>query len=144
MRQITPCPECGKPRSTQVEAKDLLGRAYLAALLTEDEVHTDEILPELVFREQALIPLFREWKSLHSSPKARLLEDETHRTLTAEILAEEELEVPIEDLLIRLRGRVRAAKGQELKEAIQEAEAGGDVAKVERMLKELHSLKEAQ
>jgi hypothetical protein len=73
-----------------------------------------------------------------------LLENETHRALTAEILVEGEVEVPIEDLLIRLRGRVRAAKGQELKEAIQDAESGGDLDEVERLLRELHSLKEAQ
>ena len=105
-----------------------------------------EILPEMIFREQRLVPLFREWLSLRESgeanPKGRLMENEAHRSLTAEILVEGDIDVPFEDLLIRLQDRIRAAKGQELKEAIREAESGGNLDEVERLLRELHSLKE--
>jgi DNA primase len=129
------------------ETRDILGRLYMAGLLSEEIVHDDDVLPETVLREKRLREMLARWLSLRESgeanPRSRLLEDEPLRSLTAEILASDE-EVAFEEVVARLTERVRAAKGKELKEAIREAESQGDTDQVERLLRELHSLKEAR
>jgi len=47
------------------------------------------------------------------------------------------------EILERLEARVRAERGRALREAIQAAETHGDRAEVERLLRELHVLKDA-
>lgn len=134
-------------RPAAPERKDVLGRIYMAGLLSEERVHEADLVPPGAFRESGLRRVYARWQELRESgemnPKGRLLEDEALRSLTAEILAEEAAGTPFPDAAARIQERVRAARGRELKEAIQEAESQGRSSEVDRLLRELHSLKEA-
>jgi len=130
------------------ERKDVLGRVYLAGLLGEERVSDGELVPPAAFREAGLRQVYARWLELRehgeSNPRGRLLEDESLRALTAEILAEEAAGTPFPDAAARLQERVRAARGRELKDAIQEAESQGKMSEVDRLLRELHALKDAR
>jgi len=130
------------------ERKDVLGRIYLAGLLAAERVHDSELVPPDALRESGLRRVYARWLELResgeSNPQGRLLEDGDLRSLTAEFLAEEAAGTTFPEAAARLGERVRAARGRELKEAIQEAESQGKVSEVDRLLRELHSLKEAR
>ena len=135
-----------RPESPQ--EKDTLGRLYVAGLLSEEFVADDDVIPGFALREKPLRRVLARWLELResgeSNPRNRLLEDESFRAVAAEVLAVEEGETVFADVVDRLHERVRAVKGSELKDAIAVAETQGDPDEVDRLLRELHSLKESK
>ena len=139
-------PRATTPEKVRKEPKDILGRRYLAGVMSGEGVSNGEALPETVFRESGLRALYGHWLLLRENAgdlaRGRLLEDETYRGLATEILAVEEIEDDFEAVTERMRERLRASKREELKEAIREADSQGDRDQVDHLLRELHSLKE--
>jgi DNA primase len=128
------------------EPRDVLGRLYLAGVLTGEIDPEGDSFPEIVFHEQGLRALHGRCLELRSEGETqiqnRLLDDETFRGLVTEILAAEQNEGTYTDAVMRLRDRMRTVKGQEIRLAIEKAEAHGDRDLADRLLRDLHSLKE--
>ncbi len=125
--------------------KDRLGRLYMAWVLETENVAPEDLLPESVLQEEGLRSLYRRWRELldegETHPGRRLVSDEDTRPLAAEIMAEDAEGAGLDEVLPRLRDRVRRAEGKALREAIRDAEAREDREEVDRLFKELHRLK---
>ncbi len=135
-----------RPRpAARADARDRLGRAYLARILGGPGTDEVELLPESVLREPGLRELYARWNELReageAAPAGRLLAEDATRGFAAEVLAEDEEGAELETLLARLRERLVRDKGREIREAIRDAESRGDAEAVERLLRELHALK---
>ena len=135
-------------RETPVEPKDPLGRAYLGVLLSDaGGIPEDALVEEGALRERGLRELYGRWRAVRESgedrPGSRLLEDPELRFLASELLTGEAPAEALPEILERLQARVRSDHGRALREAIQAAETHGDRAEVERLLRELHVLKDA-
>jgi len=131
--------------SASGEKPDVVGRLYVARVLDGKTVLEEDLLPETVLREERLRRLYRRWRELREDgepdPRGRLLADEDQRRYAAEVLAGDEEGTETGDLLARLRERVVKARGRALREAIRDAESRGDRDEVDRLLRELHTLK---
>jgi len=134
--------------AARTESRDVLGRRYLAALLGGAAVAPeDDPVPADALREEKLRALYGAWLSfMDEDParvRARLLEAEETRAFAAELLAADDGgEVRFEELHRRLVERARGDRGRILLEAIQRAETEGKQAEVDRLSRELQSLKE--
>jgi DNA primase len=138
-------PAAGKKTSKISSHRDVLGRIYMAGLLSGEAITEEHILPEEVLREPALVSLYRQWLELYregGNPMvSRLLTEDDTRGLVSEILASDDHEGNFFDAVSRLGERLRAVRGRALQEAIQEAESRGDRDQADQLLRELHSLK---
>jgi DNA primase len=126
------------------EPQDRLGRAYLAKLLSAAVPREDHLVDAGALREPRLREVLARWRQLREEgeerPTAALLEDDRFRDLVAEVLAVEDDGSALDEVVPRMRDRVRAARGRELRNAIREAESRGDRGQVESLLRELQSL----
>jgi DNA primase len=142
-----PAPKAPVPEGG-VEPKDLLGRTWLAGVMTREAVAENELLPPGAILESRIRMVYERWSALRAAgeknPRGRLLEDPETRSLTAEVLSAEEGEAAFAVVTGRLRERLTRARGKALESAIREAESQGDREAAERLLKELHALKEAR
>ncbi len=141
----------GAPRSrppaapASAEKPDVVGRLYVARLLAGETMGEEDLLPEAVLREERLRRLYTRWQEIRQegdpAPAGRLLAEESTRNFAAEILAGDDAGTGTPDLLVRLRERVVQAQGMALREAIRNAESRGERDEVDRLLRELHTLK---
>jgi hypothetical protein len=122
-----------------------VGRLYVARLLAGEAMGEEDLLPGTVLREERLRRLYARWWELRQegepAPAGRLLAEESTRNFAAEILAGDDAGTGTPDLLARLRERVVQAQGMALREAIRNAESRGERDEVDRLLRELHTLK---
>ncbi len=127
------------------EKRDRLGRLYAAWALGGGDVADEELLPDEALRETQVRELYARWRALRAehagSALARLMDDAAQRPLVAELLAEDDEGAEIDAVVRRLRERVSRVRGAELRDAIRDAEARGDAETVERLLRELQTLK---
>jgi DNA primase len=127
------------------EKRDLLGRQYTAWVLGGGEIADDELLPDEAIRETLVREMYARWRALRAehagSALARLMDDAAQRPLVAELLAGDDEGAEIDAVMTRLRERVSRVRGAELRDAIRDAEARGDAETVERLLRELQTLK---
>ena len=133
------------PHRAEAADRDRIGRAFLALLLSERAVPEEILVPAEAFREEPVRELYLRWLELRNRGEARpltsIMEDDGARPVAAEILAEESDGATLADLVPRMRERARLARGKVIREAIQDAESRGNRDEVERLLKELQSLK---
>jgi DNA primase len=127
------------------EKRDRLGRQYTAWVLGGGEIADDELLPDEAIRETQVREVYVRWRALRAehagSALARLMDDAARRPLVAELLAGDDEGAEIDAVMTRLRERVSRVRGAELRDAIRDAEARGDAETVERLLRELQTLK---
>lgn len=145
LRGERPAPVVARRLLARTDADDPLGRTYLAKVIAAEDVQPEWLVPETALRESRLRDLYLVWRDLREKgdprPLSTLMDDDQNRQLTAEILALDDDGADLTVLVLRMQERVNKVKGREIKEAIREAESRGDNAGVERLLKELQSLK---